>query len=167
MKLIMKMYINVRVCCPESTEPTIFQFQKTLPLRTLRQGRIFFCLPPPPPSKYGKCHVGGKKLLKGDEKGGKCMFFPNWLKYEYFFPNWLNIYKITKILNIFACGAHYLIIINFLWGKIWIKKGGGGITINFKFNNHPCSEESWNIHVFKILLAEHVPEFGLPPRRSG
>ena len=107
-----------------------FSISENITVEDSKAGAYIFLFAPP--SKYGKCHDGGKKLLKGDEKGGKCMFFPNWLKYEYFFPNWLYIYKITKILNIFACGAHYLIIINFLWGKIWIKKGGGGHNYQFQ-----------------------------------
>ena len=39
----------------------------------------------------------GKKLLKGDEKGGEMhIFSPISKKYAYFFPNWLKMYKIAQ-----------------------------------------------------------------------
>ena len=103
-------------------------------------GVYIFLFDPSPPAAPGggedknmpKYHVGGKKLLKGDEK--MHIFPPICKKYAIFSP--IDFYKITKkILTNFACGAHHLIIINFLREKKGIKKGGGG---NSKFNIHSC-----------------------------
>ena len=50
-----------------------------------------------------------------------------------------KIYKIAKKgRQFFACGSHTLIIINFSWEKIEIKKwGGGGKNMNLNFNINP------------------------------
>ena len=68
------------------------------------QGCIFFCLTPHPPRGGGWAKiwpnniVGGKQLLKGNEKrGGNAYFFPNWLKVCICFPQLTkNLQNSTK-----------------------------------------------------------------------
>ena len=82
-----------------------------------------------------KYHVGGKKWLKGNEKRGENAYFsPKWKKYTYFFPNWLKIYKIAQKMPdiFFACGAHPLIVSNFIWGKN-INQQGVGLGQKYEF----------------------------------
>ena len=81
--------------------------------------------------------LGKKMNERGRKKGGKCIFFsPIGQKYAYFFLNWLKIYKTTKEgLKFFACGAHHLNVIDFLWEQNINQEGGG--NMNFTFNIHP------------------------------
>ena len=72
------------------------QFPIFLPLFSLhlQMGCILFCLTP---QKFGQITDWGKKIVKGDKKGGEMhIFFPISKKYTYFFPNWLKIFKIEK-----------------------------------------------------------------------
>ena len=48
--------------------------------------------------------------------GGKCIFFPQLVKIIYIFST-IDLQNYKKGLQFFVCGAHDLIVINFLWGK--------------------------------------------------
>ena len=64
--------------------------------------------------------------------GGKCIFFPQLVKIMHIFsPIDLKYTKLQKKrLTFFACSAHYLIIINFCWGKNINQEGGEGKNMN-------------------------------------
>ena len=92
--------------------------------------------------KYGQMICWGKKIIERDEKGGKCIIFPQLVKSMYIFsPIDLKFSKWQKKAEHFY--TH--LILNLIWGKNINQKRGGGKNMNFKFNIHP-----WYCH--KCLL---------------
>ena len=69
--------------------------------------------------KYGQITCWGKKMI---ERGRN--FFSSKLQ--------------KKRPKFFACGAHPLRILNFVWGKCINQGRVGGQNMNFKYIIHPC-----------------------------
>ena len=87
---------------------------------------LYFSVWPTPPGGGGGAKIWKNIMLwkknawKGITKRGKMHIFSQIdLKFT----------KFKKRLQIFRLRANHLILINFLWGKIWNKKWGGGATI--------------------------------------
>ena len=81
-----------------------------------------------------KYHVGEKDYWKGMKNGGEMLFFRQMIKSMHIFsPIYLKLKKDWKYS---ACGAHPLLITNFIWGKNINQEGGRG-KMNLKFNIHP------------------------------
>ena len=78
-------------------------------------------------AKYGQITCGGKNDWKGDEIKKMHIFPPIGNSMHIFSPIDLKCTKLPqkKAENLFACGAHHLIIRNCIWGKNINQEGGG------------------------------------------
>ena len=102
------------------------------------------------------------------KKRGENVYFPPIVKkFSYFFPNWFEIYKTAKKrLKNFACCAHTLIIIYFIWGKKLNPRRGGGGDKNFKFNKHPSPFHSAQFLVWPTFIDFCIAEEEAPAGRT-